>query len=84
MWRASEEFGFERVDFDDGDDTLGIWDGSKFVLTVRLAFSACCASPNSCPDWAEQAGWLVGYYQGHLAIWLQSSNQDQIYVSTPL
>ncbi|KIP03332.1 hypothetical protein PHLGIDRAFT_77794 [Phlebiopsis gigantea 11061_1 CR5-6] len=36
MWRASEEFGFERVDFDDSDDTLGIWDGSKFVLTSKL------------------------------------------------
>lgn len=34
MWRATDEFGFERVDFDDGDDTMGIWDGTKFLLTV--------------------------------------------------
>ena len=37
MWRASEEFGFERSDFDDGDDTMGIWDGSQFLLTVSTA-----------------------------------------------
>lgn len=37
LWRAVDEFGLERVDFerdDDGDDTMGIWDGHEFALTV--------------------------------------------------
>ncbi|KAL1939239.1 hypothetical protein VTO73DRAFT_10042 [Trametes versicolor] len=37
LWRAVDEFGLERVDFerdDDGDDTMGIWDGHEFALTT--------------------------------------------------
>ncbi|KAI0828535.1 Prenylcysteine lyase-domain-containing protein [Trametes gibbosa] len=39
LWRAVEEFGLERVNFEndddnDGDDTVGIWDGHEFVLTT--------------------------------------------------
>ncbi|KAI0073842.1 hypothetical protein K474DRAFT_1666124 [Panus rudis PR-1116 ss-1] len=34
MWRATEEFGLERYDFEDEDGSTGIWDGSQFVLTV--------------------------------------------------
>lgn len=37
LWRATEEFGLERYDFDDEDASLGVWDGSEFVLEV------CCA-----------------------------------------
>lgn len=34
MWRATEEFGLERIDFGDDDNVMGIWDGKEFVLTV--------------------------------------------------
>ncbi|KAI0635392.1 Prenylcysteine lyase-domain-containing protein [Trametes polyzona] len=38
LWRAVDEFGLERTDFegsDEGDDdTMGIWDGHEFVLTT--------------------------------------------------
>ncbi|KAI9057361.1 hypothetical protein FKP32DRAFT_1746212 [Trametes sanguinea] len=35
LWRAVDEFGLERVGFDEGvDDTMGIWDGKEFVLTT--------------------------------------------------
>ena len=36
MWRATEEFGLEFNDLEDGDDTVGVWDGEKFLITVRL------------------------------------------------
>ena len=36
MWRATEEFGLEFNDLDDGDDTVGVWDGEKFLITVRF------------------------------------------------
>lgn len=42
MWRASDEFGFERADFDDNDDSMGIWDGTKFLLTVRIIITSKC------------------------------------------
>lgn len=35
MWRATEEFGLEFNDLSDGDDSLGVWDGEKFLITVR-------------------------------------------------
>ena len=37
LWRAVDEFGLERVEFDgdDDNDIMGIWDGHEFVLTVR-------------------------------------------------
>lgn len=35
LWRASDEFGFERQDFDDPDGSMGLWDGSQFLITVR-------------------------------------------------
>jgi prenylcysteine oxidase/farnesylcysteine lyase len=35
LWRASDEFNLTRVDFEDGDSSMGIWDGQKFLLTVR-------------------------------------------------
>lgn len=34
LWRASDEFGFERQDFEEGEDTMGIWDGEQFLITV--------------------------------------------------
>jgi len=34
MWRATDEFGFTRADFEEGDDTVGLWDGKEFVLTT--------------------------------------------------
>ena len=36
LWRAVEEFGLERSDFEDEKSVMGIWDGQEFVLTVRL------------------------------------------------
>lgn len=33
MMRATREFGLNFANFDDGD-SLGIWDGKEFVLTV--------------------------------------------------
>ncbi|KAI0084957.1 FAD/NAD(P)-binding domain-containing protein [Irpex rosettiformis] len=37
LWRASEEFGLNLTDFSDqdGDDTIGIWDGKEFLLTTQ-------------------------------------------------
>lgn len=39
LWRASQEFGLNLTDFsgEDGDGSLGIWDGKEFLLTVCLA-----------------------------------------------
>ena len=34
MWRAVDEYGFERMKFENDEDVMGIWDGEKFVLTV--------------------------------------------------
>ena len=36
MWRATEEFGLEFNDTDDCDDTVGVRDGEKFLITVRF------------------------------------------------
>ena len=35
LWRASEEFGFERADFEDESSVVGFWDGEHIVFTVR-------------------------------------------------
>ena len=36
LWRASEEFGLERVVFEDeANAIMGFWNGEEFVLTVR-------------------------------------------------
>ena len=40
MWRATEEFGLERIDFGNDNNVMGIWDGKEFVLTV-------CTTPHS-------------------------------------
>ncbi|KAI0655025.1 Prenylcysteine lyase-domain-containing protein [Cubamyces menziesii] len=35
LWRAVDEFGLERVNFEgDDDDIMGIWDGQEFALTT--------------------------------------------------
>ncbi len=36
IWRATEEYGFERFPFENSDDVMGVWDGSQFVVTVRI------------------------------------------------
>lgn len=36
LWRATDEFGLDRVDFEDGDDSMGVWNGEQFVVVVRL------------------------------------------------
>ncbi len=45
LWRATEEFGFERKDFDEGD-TLGIWDGAEFRLMVCVRLLGTNDLPN--------------------------------------
>ena len=35
LWRASDEFNLTRLDFEDEDSDMGIWDGQDFLLTVR-------------------------------------------------
>jgi prenylcysteine oxidase / farnesylcysteine lyase len=40
LWRASHEFGLNLTDSsEEGADTLGIWDGKEFILTVRVLTS---------------------------------------------
>ncbi|KAI9057359.1 FAD/NAD(P)-binding domain-containing protein [Trametes sanguinea] len=34
LWRATDEFELERVPYDNASDTIGIWDGQEFALTV--------------------------------------------------
>ncbi|KAJ3489421.1 hypothetical protein NLI96_g2134 [Meripilus lineatus] len=34
LWRASDEFGFERFDFEEGSSTMAIWDGTEFLLKM--------------------------------------------------
>jgi prenylcysteine oxidase/farnesylcysteine lyase len=34
LWRASDEFNLTRLDFEDEDSDMGIWDGQKFLLTT--------------------------------------------------
>lgn len=36
MYRASEEFKLERVNFDAEESQMGIWDGEQFLLTVSF------------------------------------------------
>ena len=38
MWRAVDEFNLTRTNFKDEDEVMGIWDGEKFLLTVRRLF----------------------------------------------
>ena len=38
LWRAVDEFGLERISFEDEKDVTGIWDGQQFVLSVRSLF----------------------------------------------
>ncbi|KAH9914155.1 FAD/NAD(P)-binding domain-containing protein [Epithele typhae] len=34
IWRAVDEFGLERVNFEDEDDVMGLWNGQEFVLST--------------------------------------------------
>ncbi|KAI0946772.1 hypothetical protein AcW1_010141 [Taiwanofungus camphoratus] len=34
LWRATEEFGLERINFGDDDNVMGLWDGSEILLTT--------------------------------------------------
>lgn len=34
--RAAQEFNLETISFEDGDELMGVWDGSKFLVTVRI------------------------------------------------
>ncbi|KZT70702.1 FAD/NAD(P)-binding domain-containing protein [Daedalea quercina L-15889] len=34
MWRATDEFGLERISFGEENNLMGIWDGQEFVLTT--------------------------------------------------
>lgn len=34
MWRAVDEFGFERAAYKDASTVMGVWDGTQFVITV--------------------------------------------------
>ena len=54
LWRASEEFGLERISFDgDSDEVLGIWDGQEFALTVSVSLRCilCFLSAYIILDW---------------------------------
>lgn len=67
LWRATEEFGLNRSDWDEGEDSMGLWDGSKFVITAsvsRIVVQACAYGP------LDQRR-MVGQRQGALEIWLQ-------------
>lgn len=82
LWRATEEFGFERKDFDEGD-TLGIWDGTEFRLMVR-SFVMCERSTHShltVLDRIQQSRRLVGLAEGNLAIRLASAISHKVSVS---
>ncbi|KAJ3522141.1 hypothetical protein NM688_g8919 [Phlebia brevispora] len=37
LWRATDEFGFNRSDFEDGESTMGIWDGAEFRLMTGFS-----------------------------------------------
>ena len=37
LWRAVDEYGLERFKFESDDDVVGIWDGHKFVVSVRAS-----------------------------------------------
>ncbi|KAK7689579.1 hypothetical protein QCA50_007371 [Cerrena zonata] len=32
LWRATEEFGLQKTDFEDEDGSMGVWDGEQFVM----------------------------------------------------
>lgn len=34
LWRATEEFGLERISFGDDGDVMGLWDGKDVILTT--------------------------------------------------
>ncbi|KAF7986244.1 hypothetical protein HWV62_38711 [Athelia sp. TMB] len=53
LWRASEEFDLERVDFTREEAQMGIWDGEQFLLTTGSRFG----------DWWDtlKVLWRYGY-----------------------
>ncbi|KAI0644039.1 Prenylcysteine lyase-domain-containing protein [Trametes meyenii] len=56
LWRAVDEFGLERIKFEDeDDDATGIWDGQEFVLTT--------SSGSFYSDWLNKIKilWRYGY-----------------------
>ena len=63
LWRATDEFGLERIAFSDDDDPLGFWDGEKFVFIVSINFSlrrSSCKRSHRCLGQAALAvGWTT-------------------------
>ena len=37
LWRATEEFKLERVNFEDEDESVGFWDGEEFLFVVGIS-----------------------------------------------
>jgi prenylcysteine oxidase / farnesylcysteine lyase len=38
--RAAQEFNLDVISFEDGDEQLGVWDGSNILVTVRILVHA--------------------------------------------
>ncbi len=50
LWRATEEYGFERIRFENEEDVMGIWDGSKFVIkasSILYQYQSDCTNLGS-------------------------------------
>ena len=63
LWRAVDEFGLERVNFEgDDDDIMGIWDGQEFALTVSATsrLSGASLDPAVLDWWWELLQRLAG------------------------
>ncbi|KAI0655027.1 Prenylcysteine lyase-domain-containing protein [Cubamyces menziesii] len=56
LWRAVDEFGFERIPFENASDVVGIWDGQEFV--------AMYGGPGWYSGWLGKAKllWKYGYH----------------------
>lgn len=79
LWRASDEFNLTRLNFEEEDSTMGIWDGQNFLLTVSLPLTLLIR-PNyvfSSDRKRRLSQQLVEHAQNHLEIWLCCPYSDK-------
>lgn len=79
LWRASDEFNLTRLNFEEEDSTMGIWDGQNFLLTVSLPLTLLIR-PNyvfSSDRKRRLSQQLVEHAQSHLEIWLCCPYSDK-------
>jgi prenylcysteine oxidase / farnesylcysteine lyase len=69
LWRASDEFNLTRLDFEEKDSTMGIWDGHNFLLTVSLPLTSVNSANYMFSSQTGGGGYLSDWWNTLKVLW---------------